>query len=175
MEISFGVVLNDIPGDVPLPVELQGWVLDRATEDEVAQLRPDLLTYAAPYVGTPAQEFELIPQGDGVRYEPAPSRKWRYCVVRPTESVVMTGAQLAEALRVSDPDLWVELWATTGAQDGLLGSPGSAAEFFGSWLTRPLLPTGADLVHLADTTARRAALDEDRFPDRPHRRTLPRA
>ena len=109
----YGVVLNDVSEEtIAKDIVLSGWILGKATQNEASSCSKELRKYSSlDFLGQPRQEMAITPFENGFSSTPlTDTSSWRYAVVRPTDAQDFNGAQLAEALRISDADLCVELW-----------------------------------------------------------------
>ncbi|MBG0569316.1 hypothetical protein [Actinoplanes aureus] len=115
-------------------------------------------------------ECEVDTIGNGVRSIPlSDPGAWRYTVIQPLENSTLTGRAVAETLRLSEADLWVDLWAAS-APDGagagshaIGGHPGRCLQFFGRG--REHLPEVPALDEVAKLIELRANFDDSSFPE----------
>jgi hypothetical protein len=153
-----GIVLNDLDENDPLQYEIGGWILARASECEIAHFRDTVVAYMAPPgLRVPNQEMLITRSGEsGFRFTHLQDpRMWRYTVLRPGPTPDLNGAQLAEALRISPADIWVELWLvekrprSDGPDWTVGGSPGRCVQFF-SRMRPNKMPERPDLSRVAE-------------------------
>jgi hypothetical protein len=170
--VVFGIVLNDLPKDALVNGKnLGGWILRHAISDELAVCSDQLRKYGAlDFLGKPRQEATITPSGNGLRFEyNNDSTQWRYLIVERTANVILNGAKLAEASRLSDANLCIELWCTKkspgsdGPDKSIGGSPVQCVQFLG-WAAdnESLIPF--DFEHVAEIVELRAALNEKLYP-----------
>ena len=112
-QVVHGIVLNDCATDsIDIATDLAGWTFVRANAEESARCSSEITKYEGLRAfGTPRQEMTITAQGNGHRMTAHGDRTiWRYSVVRPSENASINGAQLSEAMRLSDANLICELW-----------------------------------------------------------------
>ena len=112
----------------------------------------------------------ITPSGDGHHFESLNDvSRWRYAVVRPTDAAELNGAQLAEAMRISDANLCVELWCikkfpdSFGPEQSIGGSPGQCVQYLG-WAPIDESFQALDIDHLIEVVALRARFDNNKYP-----------
>jgi hypothetical protein len=173
--LRYGVVLNDLDvGDVDLPFDLgSGWCLDRATNEEIDEFRSELQRCAAAtHLAVIPQERRITRHGEsGIGYGPLDRGQWRYTVIKPQSSSV-TGKMIAEALRIADAELWVELWSakrppnSEGPLVNLGGHLGRCLQFLGRQATASTrVPALPDLTAAAQIVRLRSAFDDSAYPE----------
>jgi hypothetical protein len=166
--VRFAALLNDLPEDSPMPIDLAGWELRWATLEEKNELRGPIRSYAASFFGSPPQELSIEIDGDGLSFRGLPdASQWRYAVVEPRNPSIL-GAHLAEALRVSTNDLWIDLWHThpvgpRGIQMAPGGNAAQCASFFRS--DRYYQPRQLDVSELEQVLNLRVTFDDAAFPE----------
>lgn len=170
--VVFGIVLNDLPKDALVDGKnLSGWTLRHAISEEITVCSDQLRKYGAlDFLGRPRQEATISQSGNGFSLEYTNDQaQWRYIVVERTENAIINGAKLAEATRLSDANLCIELWCarktpdSDGPDKSVGGHPVQCVQFIGR--AKPnecLIPF--DFEHVAEIVALRAALDEDLYP-----------
>jgi hypothetical protein len=168
----YGIVLNDFPVEVLADKKnLGGWILRNAIADEIAACSNQLRKYAAlDFLVRPRQEATITPSGNGFRLEYTDdSTQWRYAIVERTDDAILNGSQLAEATRLSDANLCIELWCakksstSDGPEKSIGGSPAQCVQFLGqAAVNECLLPF--DYEHVAEIVALRAAFTGDSYP-----------
>lgn len=129
--MNYGVLLNDLPLIKDIEIDLGDWTLRRATIEEINEFRPELIKYSISnyFNYTPSQEVNISKSEQGFLHTPITDpNDWRYMVVLPKNERSIPGDKFAEALRISDWDLWVELWSIKTRVNGILvnklgGSP----------------------------------------------------
>lgn len=131
--INYGIVLNDLVMVSDQEIELGDWTLRRASQDEIGQFRNELIRFTAAANSLnmfPSQEMNKIRTiHKTFQYSQIKERKdWRYMVIVPNGKESILGYKMAEALKISDWDLWVEWWSINGEINGknvpqLGGSP----------------------------------------------------
>jgi hypothetical protein len=101
----YGIILNDIAIEsLATDLMLSGWILGKATGEEALSCSKELRKYCSlNFLGQPRQEMLITPSGRGFHLVDLDQvSHWRYSVLRPTDKAELNGAQLAEALRISD-------------------------------------------------------------------------
>jgi len=173
-KVNFGFVLNDILPTQTTPIDLGGWTLDKATEEEIEIFRPIILQYCAvSFIRYPLQESSVVFRDTGSTrtwHRDLPE-SWRYTVVRPNHKDAMLGSKLAEALRLCESDLWVELWCIksidylTKEQVAKFGGrSGRAIRFFQRFF-HDYRPVEINVGNLREFVELRNSLDEELFPN----------
>lgn len=172
--LMYGVVLNDLDlGELPDEGEDVGggWMLRRAADQELEQLRPELIRYAAasPGIRWPNQEYTISASGSGHSFEPIKDpADLRYSVVIPSGDDRTSGSNLAEALRIAEAELWVELWCarkpagSDGPEFSIGGSPGQCAQFFNR-MTPTQDPARLDAGDIRRVVDQRVQFDDAEF------------
>ncbi len=169
--IVYGIVLNDLSQVMQNDIFLSGWVLSKATLDEISECRKLLNKYGAiGYIDQPRQELSITRSGSGLSLDPITDMsKWRYSVIRPTSQTELNGDQLAEALLLSDANICVELWcakkssASDGPDQSIGGSPLHCAQYlFKAPLDECLF--NFDESHLMDVVSLRAKFSDATYP-----------
>jgi hypothetical protein len=170
--LNFGIVLNDLPEEsIRKDVELSGWILGKATLEEAKECSEQLRKYnSLDFLGLPRQEYKITLKENGVHLEPLTDPKhWRYTVVRPQAEDKLNGAKLAEAFRISDADLCVELWCVIkqpnshSPEKSIGGHPAQCVQYLGRSLPEEsLIPL--DTNHLSEVVSLRAQFDDKKFP-----------
>jgi Apea-like HEPN len=171
-QVIFGIVLNDLPKDALVNGKnLGGWILRHAISEEIAVCSDQLRKYGAlDFLGKPRQEATITPSGNGFSLAYTnDSAQWRYAIVERTTDSILSGSKLAEATRISDANLCIELWCakkwpgSDGPDKSIGGSPVQCVQFLGWAATNEcLIPF--DYEHLAEIVALRASLDDEKYP-----------
>jgi hypothetical protein len=170
--LVFGIVLNDLPSDALVNSKnLGGWILRRAVSDEIKLCSDQLRKYnALDFLHMPRQEATITPSGNGLHFEYTNDQaQWRYVVVERTADAILNGAKLAEATRLSDANLCIELWCarklsgSSGPDQSIGGHHVQCVQYLG-WAAdnESLIPF--DFEHVAEIVALRAALNENLYP-----------
>jgi hypothetical protein len=170
--VVYGIVLNDLPVTALADGKnLGGWFLRNARAEEINACSDQLRKYGAlDFLGRPRQEATITTSGNGFRLEytndPA---QWRYAIVERTTNSILSGAALAEATRLSDANLCIELWCaekspnSDGPARAIGGSPSQCVQFLGqAAVNERLLPF--DYEQVAEIVKLRAALDGELYP-----------
>jgi hypothetical protein len=170
--IVYGIVLNDLPQSALIDdILLSGWILSKATPIETSACSEQLRKYGSlDFLGQPRQEMPIAPSGNGFSLKSmTDTSQWRYSVVRPASEPELNGAQLAEALRLSDANLCVELWCakklpqSDGPEQTIGGSPAQCVQYLGRAPTNECL-SNFDVSHVSDIVSLRAKFDDATYP-----------
>lgn len=170
--VVFGIVLNDLQKDALINGKnLGGWILRHAISEEIAVCSNQLRKYSAlDFLTKPRQEATISASGNGFRFEYSNDpMQWRYVIVERTVNAILSGAKLAEATRLSDANLCIELWCarkspgSDGPDKSIGGHPVQCVQFLG-WAAdnESLIPF--DFEHVAEIVELRASLDEKSYP-----------
>lgn len=173
--ISYGIVLNDIAEEsISTDINLSGWILGRATESESMVCSELLRKYVSLAFRDdfPNQEMSIKESGNGFQYSHlSQASYWRYSVIRPTDQAKLSGAQLSEALRISDANIFVEIWCIKDNEDqdsGRLAQRigGHPAQCFQYLDLTPLAESlhPLDIHHLTEVVTLRACFDNNKYP-----------
>jgi len=172
--LDFGVVLNDLSDEVPFPIDLgHGWVLDRATADEVPLVKEVLAPIAL--LKDPALPYEAsVAVSGGGRFRERAwdlnQTKWRYSVVRRVSVDAGDQHKLVQAFRIAPSDLYLNGWVrvdsgTNGTQQSI--DHVVSMHYFERGLALGA-PNDIDVDSLARTVNLRYELDEEKFPGIAH-------
>ena len=164
---EYGVVLNDIAEEfIATDINLAGWILGKATLDEALSCSKILQEYGSlNFLSQPKQEMAISPSGNGFQFVPLNDiSKWRYVVVRPTAAAEIDRELLAEALRISDADLCVEIWCKRKSHDSevIQSHPAQCVQYLAR-ASREELSQTLEVNHLIEVVNLRARFDNDKF------------
>lgn len=171
-QMIYGIVMNDLPIDSLISgLSLSGWILRRADEREKNVCSYQLRRYSGfDSISQPRQEMQIFRDGNSISMNQlADSRDWRYLVISPTNDAKLTGSQLSEALRLSDVEIWVELWhvrkipGVEGPEILTGGSPGHCIQYVRQ-ASLEESKTAVDWNQLEEIVALRASFDDKRYP-----------
>lgn len=119
-QINFGIVLDNFSHTVNENDIGDGWRIGSASKDEKLEISKHLRNlYTINHVNRPPQEgiSNKTKHGWSTKFYSDPDI-WRYHVVRPTVGQSkLRGAQLSEALLISEADILVELWSIARKQE----------------------------------------------------------
>lgn len=169
--MNYGIVLNDIPSLSNRTIDLGDWTLRRASIDEINLFREELIKYTISnyYNQLPFQETIIRQQGAGKQLSYLKeSKDWRYLLVEPNHKDFLLGEKLNQAFRISDFDIWVELWNVNISENRQLvprlgGSPLHCARFLTEG-EEIVISEECDVDRLVNIIQLRKNLDEIKFP-----------
>jgi Apea-like HEPN len=169
----YGIVLNDLAAEVLSGNKnLGGWTLRRAIAEENSACSDQLRKYGAlDFLGRPRQEATITPSGNGFRLEYTnDSSQWCYVIVERTANSILNGSDLAEATRLSDANLCIELWCakksptSDGPARSIGGSPAQCVQFLGQAAAVNERHRPFDYEQVAEIVELRAAISGDLYP-----------
>lgn len=169
------MILNDLAVDPTFPFDLGGWMIDRASAEEVGLIRPPpihTLNQLTAIRHAPSYEASIETQLEGraaaFSYD-LPTDAWRYTVVRPNGGDIGERHKLVQALRICPSDLRIGGWAdwrenSEAAKVRL--DVAETAHYFRTVGWSDPTPGVPDLAQAREIYELRCALDEGgKFPD----------
>lgn len=170
--VNFGVIQDDISNKFPENVDIgDGWFIGTPTVEEVSKISSEFRKlWAINSLPLPPHEMKLKKTKHGISLSTERDIKaWRYRVVRPTkeggQKSTLSGAKLAEALRVCESDILLERWSIQNSENenkigGNLGLCIPRSRKF----TTNYSPKTIDTHDFREVVKLRANLNESEFP-----------
>lgn len=166
--VRFGVVQDDISHHQLVRTSIgAGWVFDKASQEEVMEFQNRMRVLSEfSFMSRPTQEmtYTIESKSSKIFRSIDNPNAWRYSVVRP-ESAEILGAHLSEALRISDAEMLVELWAIN-QNDGIHKFGGrfrNCIQHIGHPPDRYMERT-INLTELKECVELRAKFNSEKFP-----------
>lgn len=166
------MILNDLAAESTFPFDLGGWMIDRATAEEVNLIRPTLhsLSELTTRARSPKYEASIATQLEGrasfYRFD-LPIDAWRYTVVRPVGEQMDTRHELIQALRICPSDLrlagWVD-WYENQSQS-IHFDVAETSHYFSRLLWTDPTPVIEDFTRSREIYELRCALDDEKYPE----------